>query len=44
LESRSIVAHRKFADGEETAFCIVGNLLSIGLAPSTDQCCADIIP
>lgn len=29
---------RSFADGEETAFCIVGNLLSIGLAPSADLC------
>lgn len=29
---------RSFADSEETAFCIVGNFLSIGLAPSTDQC------
>jgi hypothetical protein len=28
---------RSFADSEETAFCIVGNFLSIGLAPSTDQ-------
>jgi hypothetical protein len=38
LEGRSSSLTRSFADGEETAFCIVGNLLSIGLAPSADQC------
>jgi len=36
LEGRSSSLTRGFADSEETAFCIVGNLLRIGLAPSTD--------